>query len=115
MSKEAIEQKLAKLMDTVPECEGVIAADKDGKVIVGQTLTEMDHAKIAKACVSIIKESNTLGKDLAKGSLQNTTIELDKGFALLVGSEKVVLIAIAGNDGKASLGLLKRNLISILK
>ena len=115
MSKAAIEKKLAELMDLVPECEGLIAADKTGKVIVGQTLTEMDHGKIAKACVTIIKDSNTLGKDIGKGSLKITTIELDEGFAVLVGSEKTVIIALAGSDGMASLGLLKRNLISISK
>ena len=113
MSKQEIEKKLAQLMDTVPECEGLIAADLNGKVIVGQTITEMNHAKIAKACVSIIKDSNTLGADIGKGSLRNTTIELENGFAVLVGSDKTVLIALAGTDGKASLGLLKRNLISI--
>jgi len=113
MSKAAIEKKLAELMDMVPECEGLIAADKTGKVIVGQTITEMDHGKIAKACATIIKDSNTLGKDIGKGSLKITTIELDEGFAVLVGSDKTVLIAIAGTDGMASLGLLKRNLISI--
>lgn len=114
MSKAEIEEKLAQLMDIVPECEGLIAADaKSGKVIVGQTITEMDHIKIAKACTAIIKDSNTLGKDIDKGGLKNTTIELENGFAVLVGSEKVVLIALAGTDGKASLGLLKRNLISI--
>ena len=115
MSKEDIEKKLAQLMDIVPECEGLIAADLNGKVIVGQTITEMDHAKIAKSCVSIIKDSNTLGANIDKGSLRNTTIELEEGFAVLVGSEKTVLIALAGTDGKASLGLLKRNLISISK
>ena len=115
MSKAEIEKMLAQLMDTVPECEGLIAADLDGKVIVGQTITEMDHAKIAKSCVSIIKDSNTLGSNIDKGSLRNTTIELEEGFAVLVGSDKTVLIAIAGSDGKASLGLLKRNLISISK
>ena len=116
MSKAEIEKKLAELMDMVPECEGLIAADKTGKVIVGQTLTDnMDHGKIAKACAAIIKDSNTLGKDIGKGNLKTTTIELDEGFAVLVGSEKSVLIAFAGSDGMASIGLLKRNLISISK
>jgi predicted regulator of Ras-like GTPase activity (Roadblock/LC7/MglB family) len=115
MSKEKIEPKLAQLMDTVPECEGLIAADADGKVIVGQTITEMDHETIAKACAQIIKDSNTLGKDINKGELRNTTIELEEGFAVLVGSEKTVLIALTGPDGRASLGLLKRNLINISK
>ena len=113
MSKEVIEEKLAKLMDLVPECEGLIAADINGKIIVGQTIVEMDINKIAKACATIIKDSNTFGGNIGKGSLRNTTIELEEGFAVLIGSEKRILIAFAGSDGKASLGLLKRNLMSI--
>ena len=113
MDKKTIEQKLAQLMDLVPEVEGLIAAEPSGNVIVGQTLTEMNHGKIAKACAAIIKDSNALGDDIGKGSLKTTTIELDEGFAVLVGSDKVVLIALAGQDGKSSLSLLKRNLNSI--
>ncbi|MFX1409062.1 MAG: roadblock/LC7 domain-containing protein [Promethearchaeota archaeon] len=114
MDKKELEKKLAELMDIVPECEGLIAAESNGKVLVGQTITEMDHGKIAKTCATIIKDSNNLGKDTGKGSLKTTTIELENGFAVLVGdSDKNVLIALAGLDGKASLGLLKRNLISI--
>lgn len=113
VDKKTLEKKLAELMDIVPETEGLIAADANGKVIVGQTLTDMDHSKIAKACAAIIKDSNSLGKDIGKGSLKTTTIELDNGYAVLVGSEKNVLIALAGVDGRSSLGLLKRNLISI--
>ena len=113
VDKKVLEQKLAELMDIVPECEGLIAANAQGKVLVGQTITEMDHGKIAKACAAIIKDSNSLGNDIGKGSLKTTTIELENGFAVLVGSKGNVLIALAGLDGKASLGLLKRNLISI--
>ncbi|MEJ2279328.1 MAG: roadblock/LC7 domain-containing protein [Candidatus Lokiarchaeota archaeon] len=116
MNKEIIESKLAQLMDSIPEIEGLIAADADGNVLIGQTLTEMDHEKIAKACAQIIKDSNDLGKNvLGKGSLKNTTIALDEGFAVLVGSESLILIAIAATDAKASLALIKRNLISISK
>ena len=115
VDKKVLEQKLAELMDIVPECEGLIAADSSGKVLVGQTLTDMDHEKIAKACAAIIKDSNGLGSDIGKGSLKTTTIELENGFAILVGSEETILIALAGFDGRSSLGLLKRNLLSISK
>ncbi|HEC40688.1 MAG TPA: hypothetical protein ENI29_20770 [bacterium] len=113
VEKKILEQKLAELMDIVPECEGLIAADSEGKVIIGQTLTDMDHGKIAKACATIIKDSNTLGKDIGKGGLKTTTIELESGFAVLIGTKENVLIALAGSDGRSSLALLKRNLISI--
>jgi predicted regulator of Ras-like GTPase activity (Roadblock/LC7/MglB family) len=113
MDKKELEKKLAELMDIVPECEGLIAADMNGKVIIGQTLTDMNHSAIAKACSTIVRDSNNLGKDIGKGNLKTTTIELENGFAVLVGSDQTVLIALAGLDGKASLSLLKRNLMSI--
>ena len=113
VDKKVLEQKLAELMDSVPETEGLIAADANGKVIIGQTITEMDHGKIAKACAAIIKDSNNVGKDIGKGGLKTTSIELENGFAVLVGSEKTVLIGLAGLDGRSSLALLKRNLMSI--
>ncbi len=115
MSKEELEPKLAQLMDSIPECEGVIAADKEGKVLIGQTIVEMDHSKIATACAKIIQDSNELGKNIGKGSLVTNTIELENGFAILVGSAKTILIGLTGLDGKASLALLRRNLVSILK
>jgi predicted regulator of Ras-like GTPase activity (Roadblock/LC7/MglB family) len=111
--KKVLEKKLAELMDIVPECEGLIAADLDGKVIVGQTITEMDHASIAKSCAAIIKDSNTFGNGIGKGKSKTTTIELDDGYAILVGSDSAVFIALAGLDGKSSLSLLKRNLMTI--
>ena len=114
MSKEVIEAKLAKLMDTVPECEGLIAADMEGNVIIGQTIIEMDHGKIVKNCLTIIKNSNNLSADIDKGIIKNTTIELENGFVILVSSEKLLLIALTGIDGKTSLGLIKRDLKSIL-
>ena len=114
VDKKVLEQKLAELMDIVPECEGLIAANmQDGKVIIGQTITEMSHDNIAKACAAIIKETNNLGDNIGKGSLKTTTIELDNGYAVLVGSDKTLLIALAGLDGRSSLGLLKKNLSSI--
>ena len=85
------------------------------KVIIGQTILDSDHGAIAKSCATIIKEINNLGSIFKKGDLKDTTIELEEGFAVIVGSSDVILIALAGTDGKASLGLLKRNLMSISK
>ena len=113
VDKGVIEKKLAELFDIVPETEGLIACDLEGKVIVGQTITEMDHSGIAKKCIAIIKESNGLGTNTGKGVLQSATIELESGYAVIVSSNTGILIALAGLDGKASLTLLKRNLTSI--
>lgn len=114
MDKKELENKLAELMDLIPECEGLIASDMNGKVLVGQTLTDMDHNSIAKECVTIINSSNVLGTSIGKGDLKTTTVELTDGFAVLAGSDELLLIALAGLDGKASLSLLKRNLSLII-
>ena len=111
--KEVIEKKLAELFDVVPETEGLIASDLEGKVITGQTITDMDHNGIAKACATLIKNSNAFGDTIGKGSINTATMELEDGYAVIVSSEKGLLIALAGLDGKASITLLKRNLISI--
>ena len=111
--KEVIEKKLAELFDVVPETEGLIAADLEGKVIVGQTITEMDLNGIAKACATIVKNSNALGENTGKGSIKSATLELEDGYGVIVSSDEGILIALAGLDGKASLALLKRNLMSI--
>jgi len=111
--KGSIEKKLAELFDVVPETEGLIASDLEGKVITGQTITDMDHNGIAKACATLIKNTNAIGENTGKGNLKSATIELEDGYIVIVGSDKGILIALAGLDGKASLSLLKRNLISI--
>ena len=113
VDKEVIEKKLAELFDVVPETEGLIASDMEGKVIVGQTITEMDHNGIAKACATLIKNINVLGENIGKGGVKSATIELEDVYGVIVSSDKGILIALAGLDGKASLSLLKRNLISI--
>ena len=113
VNKEIIENKLAELFDIVPETEGLIASDLEGKVIVGQTITEMDHSGIAKKCSAIIKDSSDLGANTGKGAVKSATIELENGYAVIVGSDTGILIALAGLDGKASLSLLRRNLVSI--
>lgn len=115
VDKKVIEKKLAELFDLVPETEGLIVSDLEGKVLVGQTITDMDHSAIAKTCLAIIKYSSTMGDNIGKGAFKTATIDLESGYAIIVKSDAIILIALAGLDGKASLTLLKRNLISISK
>ncbi len=113
--KKVIEKKLSELFDIVPETEGLIVSDLEGKVIIGQTITDMNHSAIAKTCVDFIKHSGNLGNHIGKGAFKAATIDLESGYAVIVKSDTILLIALAGLDGKASLSLLKRNLISISK
>ncbi len=115
MKKEEIEPKLASLMDTVPECEGLIAADANGKVIVGQTITELDHGKIAKEIVTILNSSGALGKLVKKGATLDVTVSYNDGFAQVTVGEEGILIGLMGLDGRNSISLLMRNMKSIIK
>jgi predicted regulator of Ras-like GTPase activity (Roadblock/LC7/MglB family) len=113
MDKKVLEQKMSELMDLVPECEGLIASDLSGNVLIGQTITDMDHKLLAKDCIAIVKGSKSLGENLGKGKIKTTTIDYDNGFAVVSSSDELIIIALAGLDGKASLSLIKRNLIKI--
>ena len=114
VDKKKLEQELASLMDNVEQIEGLIAADNKGKVLVGQTITELNHEKIAKDCINIIKTCDEVGKDVVKGKVQDITLTLEDGFLVLVGSDSLNLIGLAGTDALTSLALIRRSLINIL-
>jgi predicted regulator of Ras-like GTPase activity (Roadblock/LC7/MglB family) len=108
MDKKEIEPKLAKVMDAVTECEGLIFAKTSGEVIVGQTLTEMDHKAIAKSASLIAKTD--IGKSSLKGNVSNVTVDLEKGFLLIMVKGDNMVIGLLGADGKNAVGLLIRQL-----
>ena len=112
MPKEEMESRLASAMDAVPECEGLIYARTNGEVIVGQTITEMDINSIAKSA-GIIARSD-IGKPTHKGAFKEITVELDKGFIIIVLKASEILIGLLGTDGKNSVGLLTRQLKQLI-
>ena len=61
MSGKEIEAMLERIMDQIPEVEGLIACDASGKKLSGQTITEMDHGAIIKSALNIFKAANELG------------------------------------------------------
>ena len=109
VDKNEIEKVLGNLMDTIPEIEGLICAE-NGKVLIGQTLTDMDKQKISESCISILENGNTLSETIEKGGVKEINVRFDDGYAVVVGSPKLVFIALTGNDAAPSLGLIQRNL-----
>ena len=73
MDKKELEKKRAEVMDLVPECEGLIAADVNGKVIIGQTITDMNHDVTNKAIN--YDEANL---DINNSNEANLTINVQK-------------------------------------
>ncbi|MHA1270739.1 MAG: hypothetical protein ACTSPY_13180 [Candidatus Helarchaeota archaeon] len=115
VDKEKIESALATIMDQIPEVEGLIAADFDGNVITGQTLTEMDHKKIMENTLKVIESIKTLGGNLEKGGISEVRLTLEEGFVLVIVGKDIVFLALTGSDAAPSLGLIVRNLTVTLK
>ena len=113
--KEKVERVLASVMDQIPEVEGLIAADFDGNVIIGQTLTSMDHSMIIKNIIKVIDASKELSTSIEKGSLNELRITSDEGFTLVIIGISLIFVAITGTDAASSLGLIVRNLSVALK
>jgi predicted regulator of Ras-like GTPase activity (Roadblock/LC7/MglB family) len=110
LGKKEVEQILAEIMDTIPELEGIIAASNTGKVVTGQTLTEMDHSAIVSSVVTVLKETKLVNKAVDQGPTQALYLETDKGYTVAVTASKTIVVAIAGKDAAASLGLIIRSL-----
>ncbi|NVM52221.1 MAG: roadblock/LC7 domain-containing protein [Candidatus Helarchaeota archaeon] len=114
MSKKEIEAMLERVMDQIPEVEGLIACDAKGKELSGQTITEMDHSAIIKSVLSVFNAAGELGTSVEKGDVTEVRVDSKEGYTMIVGSKKLILIGIAGLDAVNSLSLIIRNLKMIL-
>ncbi|MHA1132580.1 MAG: hypothetical protein ACTSQI_13470 [Candidatus Helarchaeota archaeon] len=114
MSAKEIEAMLERIMDQIPEVEGLIACDANGKKLSGQTITEMDHSAIIKSVLDIFKAATEVGAKVEKGEVNEVRVNAKDGYITIVGSNKLVLIGIAGLDAVNSLSLIGRNLHMVL-
>jgi hypothetical protein len=112
MKSEEIGLKLSPIMTNVSVCEGLIYAKTSGEVIIGQTLTEMDHNSIAKNVADMFKIKIPA---LEKGEITDLTIGVEEGTLLAVIKDDEMVIGVLGEDGKSSVGLLLRQLKNIMK
>ncbi|MFX1295233.1 MAG: roadblock/LC7 domain-containing protein [Promethearchaeota archaeon] len=115
MSSKQIEAMLERIMDQIPEVEGLIACDASGKKLSGQTITEMDHKAIIKAVLTVFKAASEVGVKVEKGNVNEVRINAKEGYIIIVGSSKLVLIGIAGIDALNSLSLIVRNLHMVIE
>jgi predicted regulator of Ras-like GTPase activity (Roadblock/LC7/MglB family) len=110
LGKKEVETILAEIMDTIPELEGLITASNTGKVVAGQTLREMDHGAIITSVLTLLKESKGVSTSVDQGPAQVIYLETNKGYTVAVTASKALVVAIAGKDAAASLGLIIRSL-----
>ncbi len=111
-SKEELAPKLESIMSEIAVCEGLVLAKNNGEVLIGQTITDMDHDIIAKSVSKIFK---TKIDALNKGDLLEMTLGMDEGFLIAVKNKNLMVLGFLGIDGKSSVGLLLRQLKNIMK
>ncbi len=104
-------KKLESVMNAVPVCEGLIYCELDGEVIIGQTITEMDHSAIAKKMVDILESDLSAAN---KGDIKDASIELEEGALVGVLGDDNFVIGILGDDGLSSKGLLRKQLQNLM-
>ena len=115
MSSKEIEAMLERIMDQIPEVEGLIACDGSGKKLSGQTITEMDHDAIIKSVIAVFKAGTDVGAKVEKGKVNEVIVNAEDGYVTIVGSSKLILIGIAVLDAVNSLSLIGRNLHMVLE
>ena len=115
MSKAEIEPKLAGIMSEIAEVEGIIAFDPKGNIISGQTIGGDDVKKIAKAASDMLPRLTLLGSSIKKGTPRELTIGLSKGYAFIAFGTKYSILCFVGQDAKTQLGLISRQVKSIVK
>ncbi|MHA1835645.1 MAG: roadblock/LC7 domain-containing protein, partial [Candidatus Odinarchaeia archaeon] len=104
MSNSELEQKLSRLMDEIPEIEGIIAFSSDGSEITGQTITEMDKDQLIEKALSVIKESSELSSLAGKGDFTGITLSGKEGYIIIENSKNVNIIALADKEAAHSIG-----------
>lgn len=115
MSKDVLEPKLADLMNTIPEVEGVVAFSLDGSVISGQTIESMNLNSIAKESSNLMENLAKFGAEIGKGKVSEITVNLEDGFAVIAFGETYSIIGFMDSGSKMQLGLLSRALKGLVK
>lgn len=115
MSSKEIEAMLERIMDQIPEVEGLIACDASGKKLSGQTIIEMDHGAIIKSALNIFKAANELGASVEKGAASVVRVNSTEGYTMVVGSTKLIVIGITALDAVNSISLVVRNLQMVVE
>lgn len=114
MSKDQLEPKLAELMQTIPEIEGIIAFSPEGKIITGQTIEDMDKDNIAAKASKLLENLKNFGKGIGKGNIIEITANFEEGFAVVAFGEKYSILSFIDSTNKMQLGLLSRGLKNLL-
>ncbi len=113
--KKNIEDELNAVMEQIPAIEGLIAFKPKGEILTGQTLTELNHNEIVEYSMAIVNGASSLGKVIDKGTIGEIDVDCANGFVVVINSGDVALTALAGQDARPELGLVRLNLKTALE
>jgi len=113
--KKNIEDELNAVMEHIPAIEGLIAFRPKGEILAAQTLTELNHNEIVEYSMAIVNGASSLGKVVDKGTIGEIDVDCANGFVVVINSGDVALTALAGQDARAELGLVRLNLKTALE
>ncbi len=113
--KKNIEDELNEVMEQIPAIEGLIAFRPKGEILAAQTLTELNHNEIVEYSMAIVNGASSLGKVVDKGTIGEIDVDCANGFVVVINSGDVALTALAGQDARAELGLVRLNLKTALE
>ena len=113
--KKNIEDELNAVMEQIPAIEGLIAFKPKGEILTGQTLTELNHNEIVEYSMAIVNGASSLGKVVDKGTIGEIDVDCANGFVVVINSGDVALTALAGQDARPELGLVRLNLKTALE
>lgn len=111
MSEELM-GNLVWLMQVVPECEGVVAAEKNGKLIGGKTLIDRDLGAIAKKMKSLLDASD-FNDVIEKGNIIEVILSWESGYMIVMTDDKKIIGAMLGEEDKLQISVLSRRLRQI--
>lgn len=111
---ERIKKMLLKLMDEITTIEGVIAISKNGNIISSEAISRSPNEDTLMKLAKIIQELEDVSKELGKGVIKEVHLVSNEGYVIIALSSTLSLIALAGLDARAQLGLIMMNLRKIL-
>jgi len=111
---ERIRKMLLKLMDEITAIEGIIAISRDGSIISSESISRSPSETTLMKLAKTVQELDNLSRELGKGMIKEVHLVGDEGYVIIASSPTLSLIALAGLDARAQLGLIMMNLRKIL-
>jgi predicted regulator of Ras-like GTPase activity (Roadblock/LC7/MglB family) len=96
--------------DKIPELEGLLIGNVEGKQLWADTLKDLNHEFIFSSAHVAYLATKKLSKAIEKKNVESIEIEIDGGYATVIISKKAMVVGFFGKDARTQLGIIKKNL-----